>query len=126
MALAREPSKHVITVSETGEPVKVRNAHWWKQQLNKICMDERLSPNRRLLATIIGIQIDAASVMDKKLYTAILLGEFVNKTGLKLYDNEDRNRFTPQTDNEKRAAKEMQDVFQAVLNAEVEGDDDAT
>lgn len=100
------------------KPTKVKNAHWYKRILNKLCLDERLSPNRRLLAAMIGMQMDAQTDMDKKTMSALLLGEFVNKAGIKLFDTQDIKPIEPRTAIEQRAAKDIEDVFSAVLNVD--------
>ena len=108
-----------LQVSEL-PPSKIKNAHWYKRVLNKLCLDERLSPNRRLLAAILGMQMDAETMMDKKAYTAILVGTFVNRNGVQLYDNEDiRNGPDPRTNIEQKADEEVRDVFTAILGIDV-------
>lgn len=103
---------------------KVKNAHWYKRILNKLCLDDRLSPNRRLLAAILGMQMDASTIIDKKTYTALLLGEFVTRSGIKLYDSEDRKNGDSRTTIEIEAAKQITDVFQEVLHIDFSKDND--
>lgn len=105
---------------------KVKYVHWYKRILNKICLDERLSPNRRLLAALLGMQMDAQTVLDKKTYTALLLGEFVNRNGIKLLDNEDRKTAPDQrTTLELQAAQDIKDVFKGVLKIDLGASEEA-
>jgi hypothetical protein len=106
---------------------KIKNAHWYKRVLNRICLDERLTPNRRLLAAILGMHMDAISREDRMLYTAILLGEFVSRNGLKIYDSADQ-KFGPneRTNIELAADAAIKDVFSSLFSGDAfNGENDA-
>jgi hypothetical protein len=71
-----------------GGTMAIANIKYHKTMLNKILADERLMPNRKLLAGLIKMFLDSTGD-DKALFKTIILGEFLNKNGLKLYDTED-------------------------------------
>jgi hypothetical protein len=96
---------------------KVKRTSQHSRTLRDICDDVRVSPNRRLLACLVGLQLDAEPGFQKNLYAAILLGEFVSRAGLRLYDADDkRTSPDPKTKLEMEADGKIRDVFQAALN----------
>lgn len=95
----------------------ITNTKFHKTVLNRIIADERLMPNRKLLAELIRMYIDATGD-DKLLMKTIILGEFVNKNGLKLYDNEDTantNKTGDRTATEQVAAARVKDVMSSIF-----------
>jgi hypothetical protein len=66
----------------------IANIKYHKTMLNKVLADERLMPNRKLLASLVKMYLDSTAD-DKAFFKTIILGEFINKNGLKLYDTED-------------------------------------
>jgi hypothetical protein len=62
-------------------------------RMNRIADDERLGPNRRLLATYQSSYWSAKLAGDsteEALLSAVILGEFVNRNGFKLYDKSEQ------------------------------------
>lgn len=58
-------------------------------KLNRIVDDERIGPNRRLLASLMSLYLSAVASEDSKqeAFTAsVILGEFVNRNGFRLFD----------------------------------------
>ena len=100
----------------------MKRLKWYKTVMNKVCLDERLSPNRRMMAGLIGMYMDADEGEEQKLMKAILLGEFVTGKGIKYFDKEDDNiayqrELTKKL--EKDADESIKSVFDAVLGTEI-------
>jgi hypothetical protein len=69
----------------------IANIKYHKTILNKILADERLMPNRKLLAGLVKLYLDSTGD-DKHLFKTIILGEFLNNNGIKLYDSMDTSQ----------------------------------
>ena len=101
----------------SGGTMPITNIKYHKTILNKIILDERLLPNRKLLAELLKMYIDSTGD-DKLLLKTIILGEFVNRNGLKLYDTEDAaqtNKPGDRTATEQVAAARVKDVMSNIF-----------
>ena len=87
-----------------------------KAELNKITSDTRLSPNRRLLALTLMMYFDAEGPDEKAMMKGILDAEWIDKRGVKLYDQEDIAEQISQAKIEGEAAGKIKAVLEGVLN----------
>ena len=67
----------------------MRALKYKKTQLNRVIEDERLLPNRRLLALILMMYFDAEVGEEKELVLFLLRNQFLTPRGMRMYDDED-------------------------------------
>lgn len=86
--------------------------------LNKICKDERLSPNRRLLGEMLALWLDCTEEKEKDALLKVILANFGSSQRTFWLDREDGKSVTnpPQVDVE--ASKIFKEYFSAVERGE--------
>lgn len=82
-----------------------------KEDLNRIVKDERLYPNRRMLAAMIHMYFDAQNEQEKSLFHDIIRYSFLNKSSITLADTDDTAAKEPGTNLEKEAAKTVRSLI---------------
>jgi hypothetical protein len=86
-----------------------------RRYLHKVVMDDRLSPNRRLLAAVLCQWIDA-DPDERDTVTKILLGVWANPKQVKWVDEEDDGLpKDPNTLIEAEARKKIASIFENVI-----------
>lgn len=106
-----------------------------RTDLSKLIKDDRLSPNRRLLAELFALYIDAdqekrqyagkntpkeefdeaAAARDKALFHDVIRSEFVNKRGLNYVEAGETDETDKQTRIEIDAANKLKGIFDDIL-----------
>lgn len=82
--------------------------------LNKILRDERLSPDRRVLASCLALWLDAASVEDQQFLRSLMEGVWVKPKRWKWDDDSGE----PQSLLEQQTVGKLKGVFDAILEGD--------
>lgn len=102
------------------EPKQTRVARLREHRtaLNKILRDDRLSPNRRVLAFCLSLWLDTTATDDQLFLRNLMEGVWINPKRWKWLDDEDPQQVEPQSLLEQQAVSKIKGAFDSMIKAE--------
>jgi hypothetical protein len=88
--------------------------------LNRLLRDERISPNRSLLAEVLSMWLDAESDEEKAFVQDLIKNVWANPKRVRWIDEDDPQEEANRTNLEQEARDKIKDVFDQLLGSRSE------